>query len=250
MFCLAKGYANAIVKTSASSTSAPVTRYQLAEIGALLADPSRAAILLALMDGSARPAGELGLLAGIAPATASAHLRKLCDGGLLGVVAQGRHRYYRLAGEDIAHLVETLALTRARPSRAVASAADPAMMRARTCYQHLAGRLGVAFFERLRNQRGLILTADAVRLSRRGHKFLTDSGLILVDDTIETLPGRGCLDWTERRFHLAGPLGTHLTRRLFDAGWLRRREDTRALGITPRGHAGLSALGLDWNGLD
>jgi DNA-binding transcriptional ArsR family regulator len=235
------------VKTSASSAFAPVGRYQLAEIGALLADPSRAAILLALMDGSARPAGELGLLAGIAPATASAHLRKLCDGGLLGVVAQGRHRYYRLAGEDVAHLVETLAQTRAQRSRIVASAADPAMMRVRTCYQHLAGRLGVALFERLRSQRGLLLTADAVRLSRRGHKLLIDSGLAVADDAIEKLPGRSCLDWTERRFHLAGPLGTYLTRRLFDTGWLERRKHTRALGISPHGHAGLVALGLDWN---
>jgi DNA-binding transcriptional ArsR family regulator len=230
--------------------SAPVTRYQLAEIGALLADPSRAAILLALMDGSARPAGELSLLAGISPATASAHLRKLCDGGLLDVLVQGRHRYYRLVGEDVAHLVETLALARARPSRvAVASAADPALMRARTCYQHLAGQLGVAFFERLRAQRGLVLATDAVHLTRRGHKLLAESGLLVDGDAIGKLPGRGCLDWTERRFHLAGPLGTNLTRRLFDAGWLRRRNNTRALGITPRGHSGLAALGLDWEQL-
>jgi len=245
MFRLTSGYAIAAV-----NISAPVTRYQLAEIGALLADPSRAVILLALMDGSARPAGELALLAGISPATASAHLRKLCDGGLLDGLAQGRHRYYRLAGEDIAHLVETLALTRARPSRvAVASAADPALMRARTCYQHLAGQLGVAFFERLRARRGLVLATDAVHLSRRGHNFLADAGLVDSDDAIEKLPGRSCLDWTERRFHLAGALGTHLARCLFDRGWLRRRKDTRALAITPRGHSGLAALGLDWNEL-
>ncbi|MDR3389987.1 MAG: helix-turn-helix domain-containing protein [Rudaea sp.] len=228
------------------NASAPVTRYQLAEIGALLADPSRAAILLALIDGSARPAGELGLLAGVAPATASAHLRKLCDGGLLGVLARGRHRYYRLAGEDIAHLVETLALTHTRSARSGgALATDPALSRARTCYHHLAGRLGVALFERLRGQRGLMLGAAAVHLSERGRRLLIDSGLVGADDAIEKLPGRSCLDWTERRFHLAGALGTLLTRRLFDAGWLRRRRDTRALGITPRGHSGFTAMGLD-----
>jgi hypothetical protein len=202
------------------------------------------------MDGSARPAGELGLLAGVSPATASAHLRKLCAGGLLDVLAQGRHRYYRLAGEDVAQLVETLALTRTRSSRvAVASSADPALMRARTCYQHLAGQLGVAFFERLRSQRGLVLGTDAVRLSTRGHKLLMTSGLLTDDDAVTRLPGRSCLDWTERRFHLAGPLGTHLTRCLFDAGWLRRRKDSRVLGITEHGHRGLSSLGLDWERL-
>ncbi len=244
-------YPSGAVKEFALKTSSPITRYQLAEVGALLSDPSRAAILLALMDGSARPAGELSLLAGISPATASAHLRKLCDGGLLASLAQGRHRYYRLGGEEVAHLIESFALTRASPSRrnSHAVSADSALLRARTCYKHLAGKLGVAFFERLRAQHGLELGTDAVHLSKRGHRLLAASGLFGDDDAIEDLPGRGCLDWTERRFHLAGPLGTLLTCRLFDAGWLRRRKDTRALGITAQGQAGLAALGLDWNTL-
>ena len=239
------------MKEFALKTSSPITRYQLAEVGALFSDPSRAAILLALMDGSMRPAGELGLLAGISPATTSAHLRKLCGGGLLASLAQGRHRYYRLAGEDVAHLVESLALTRTSLSRmnGHAASADPALLRARTCYKHLAGKLGVAFFERLLAQRGLELGTDAVHLSKRGHRLLATSGLLGDDDTVENLPGRGCLDWTERRFHLAGPLGTSLTRRLFDAGWLRRRKDTRALGIAAQGQAGFATLGLDWSRL-
>ena len=228
----------------------PLTRFQLAEFSALLAQPARAGMLLALLDGAARRAGELAVLAGVAPSTISAHLRKLVDAGLLSVLAQGRHRYYRLAGEEIADLLETLALARPRRTiRAPSTALERDFARARTCYHHLAGRLGVAFFERLRSQRGLVLTSDSVRLSKRGHRMLADSGLLADDDAIERLSGRSCLDWTERRFHLAGPLGTYLTHRLFDAGWLRRRRDTRALGITQRGHGGLAMLGLNWEQL-
>lgn len=228
--------------------SAPTTRHRLAEIGALLADPSRAGILLALMDGSARPAGELGELAGVAPATASAHLRKLVDGGLLDVHAQGRHRYYRLAGEEVAHLVETLALAGTRaPAATSATHADPQLRRARTCYQHLAGQLGVALFERLRQREALQIDADALRLSPRGASWLQEIGLLQPADAIARLPGRGCIDWTERRFHLAGPLGTQLTRRLIDIDWLRRRPDSRALAPGHAGRDGLRELGIDWD---
>ncbi len=230
--------------------SEPINRFQLAELGALLAEPARAAILLALMDGAARPAGELGRIAQVAPATTSEHLRRLVEARLLSVLAQGRHRYYRLADEEAAHLVETLALaSRQQPRKATANAADRALARARTCYQHLAGQLGVALFERLRNAGGLALGNDSVRLSTRGQRVLCDAGLLHADDDLAGLAGRTCLDWTERRFHLAGPLGTRLTWHLLDAGWLRRRRDTRALGIGVAGRAGMHALGLDWDRL-
>ncbi|MEO7063354.1 MAG: helix-turn-helix transcriptional regulator [Dokdonella sp.] len=226
-----------------------VTRFQLAELGALLAEPARAAIVLALIDGSARPAGELGAVAGVTAATASEHLRRLVEAGLLSVNAQGRHRYYRLADEDAAHLVETIALVaRPRPRKTVA-VADRALAHARTCYHHLAGRLGVALFDRLRDVEGLSLGRDAIRLNRSGQQLLCDSGLLRADDDLTGFAGRSCLDWTERRFHLAGPLGTQLTHRLLDAGWLRRRDDTRALGISIAGRAGVRALGLDWDRL-
>ena len=231
--------------------SEPINRFQLAELGALLAEPARAAILLALIDGAARPAGELGTLAGVAPATASEHLRRLVEARLLSVLAQGRHRFYRLADEAAARLVETLAMAgRPRPRKAAATAADRALVRARTCYHHLAGQLGVALFNRLCDTDGLALGSDAVRLNRRGQRLLRDGGLLGVDDDLTHLAGRTCLDWTERRFHLAGPLGTQLTRRLLDAGWLRRRHDTRALGISVAGRAGVRALGLDWDRLN
>lgn len=226
--------------------SAPTTPYRLAELGALLADPARAAILLALMDGSARPAGELAARAGVAAATASVHLRKLCDGGLLGVVAQGRHRYFRLAGEEVAHLLETLASRSGRSSVAVATRADPALRRARTCYQHLAGQMGVALFERLRSRGGLRLDSDALHLSRSGAAWLRHHGLI-AEPALAELPGRTCVDWTERHWHLAGPLGNALTRSLLDAGWLRPQRGSRALVASVPGRLELRALGIDWD---
>ena len=121
-----------------------MTRYQLAEVGALLAEPARAAMLLALSDGTARPAGELARVAGVGAATASAHLKRLLDGGLLALHAQGRHRYYRLASEEVAAMLEALAMPRASSAATLKPAADASVRRARTCYRHLAGQLGVA----------------------------------------------------------------------------------------------------------
>lgn len=224
----------------------PVTRYQLAEFGALLAEPARAAIVLALLDSRARPAGELASIAGVGAATASAHLKRLAGAGLLDVINQGRHRYYRLADEDVAHWIETLML--ATPRRLVErNQSDHDLARARTCYKHLAGKVGVAVFERLRGADALDLDSDAVRLNAAGAALLGDSGLFVADDVDPaSLRGRTCVDWTERRFHLSGPLGALLARRMLDARWLLRRPDTRALGISARGHAGLAALGIDW----
>ena len=228
------------------TSSEPISRYQLADAAGMLAEPARAAIVLALMDGSARPAGELVQIARVSPATASVHLRKLCDGRLLAVIPQGRHRYYRIANEEVAHLVETLSLI-AAPKRAVAThrGADEAMTRARTCYRHLAGRLGVALFERLNRQRALTAGSDALRLTSRGQRLLVSCELIDDNDDIDTLTGNPCVDWTERQFHLAGPLGTHLSQRFFESGWLRRRRESRALIVSPKGEAGFVALGID-----
>jgi len=238
------------IRYAASMPATPTTRHRLAEIGALLAEPARAGILLALIDGSARPAGELATLAGIAPATASAHLHRLVAGGLLVVHAQGRHRYFRLAGDEVAHLVETLALAGARaPATMPASPADTPLRRARTCYRHLAGRLGVALFGCLRARDALQLDSDAIRLNPRGARWLHEAGLF--DDDAEglALAGRSCVDWTERRFHLAGALGNQLAERLFERDWLRRRRASRALSLGARGDAGLRALGIDWTEL-
>src|SRR5215469_13742955 len=124
--------------------ASPLNRYQLAELGAMLAEPARAAILLALMDGTMRPAGELAKIAGVGAATASAHLKRLLDGGLLALHEQGRHRYFRLANDDVAAWLEAMALPHASRAAPITAVRDAALCRARTCYRHLAGQLGVA----------------------------------------------------------------------------------------------------------
>jgi len=227
----------------------PQIRYHIAEIGSLLSDPARAAMLLALMDGTIRPAGELAWMARIAPSTASAHLKKLTDGALLAVVDQGRHRYYRLANDRVAQMIENLSVACVGAPPSNPWRGDPAMLRARTCYDHLAGALGVALFGKIRAADGFALSGEAVHLSEAGRTRLEEAGLLGDADAVGEIPGRTCVDWTERRFHLGGKLGAWLTSRLFEREWLRRRASTRALTATTAGRKGLSALGLDWDAL-
>ena len=223
-------------------TNAPQARFKLAEVAGMLADPARAAIVLCLMDGSVRPAGELARMAGIAPSTCSGHLRKLVEGGILQVNDQGRHRYLQIANEDVAAMVESLSLHGLRTGPAPVPTKDRALRRARTCYDHLAGELGVAFFEGLRARGGLALTADAVALTQEGESLLRQ--LALFDEPAPALAGRACVDWTERRFHLGGRLGAWLTTQMFDDGWLKRRATTRRVYATSRGIEGFGALGV------
>ncbi|WP_114239608.1 helix-turn-helix transcriptional regulator [Dyella sp. C9] len=221
------------------------SRYQLAEIGALLAEPARAAMLLALIDGTLRPAGELARAAGVGAATASAHLKRLLEGGLLQVHAQGRHRYYHLASDDVAAMLEALALPRARCTTSLPVAGDRSLRTARTCYSHLAGRLGVGLCDALLQRGHLRTTADGLRLQRAGARALIDAGLGDAPvNALLGLNGRGCVDWTERRLHIGGPLGVALTGALLDAGWLRRRTDGRALQPSHEGLRCLVALGV------
>ncbi|WP_430392285.1 ArsR/SmtB family transcription factor [Dyella sp. 20L07] len=221
------------------------SRYQLAEIGALLAEPARAAMLLALIDGTMRPAGELAQAAGVGAATASAHLKRLLEGGLLAVHVQGRHRYYRLASDDVAAMLEALALPRDRPALPVRVGGDRMLRTARTCYRHLAGRLGVSLCETMLAQGHLLAASDGLRLQPSGADALIAAGLAN-EPVLALLPlaGRGCLDWTERRLHIGGPLGVSLTDVLMDAGWLRRRSDSRALQPSDDGLRRLSHLGV------
>lgn len=208
----------------------------LAEIASLIGDPARAAMLAALMDGRALTAGELAAAAGITPQTASAHLARLAAAGLIGVARQGRHRYHRLASAEVAHLLEHLGQL-AAPRRATGPR-DPAMRLARTCYDHLAGRVAVAIADAMRD-RGLIeLGADSGAVTPDGEAFLARLG-------VASAPRKGrlfcrpCLDWSERRPHLAGALGAALCARCFELGWVRRREGGRALLVTPAGWLGL-----------
>lgn len=225
--------------------ASPLNRYQLAELGALLAEPARAAILLALMDGTMRPAGELADIAGVSAATASAHLKRLLDGGLLGLHEQGRHRYYRLASDDVAAWLESMALPHATRAVPNSVSKDLALCRARTCYRHLAGQLGVALCDawlqrgwlRAESEGMCLLPAAADALSQAGWQPTSTQPLL-------HLRGRGCLDWTERRLHLGGPLGVAITDAMLDAGWLRRAPRNRALLPTPDGLRRLAGLGV------
>jgi DNA-binding transcriptional ArsR family regulator len=215
----------------------------VAAVAALIADPARAAMLTALLDGRALPAGELAYAAGVTAQTASAHLAKLLDGGLLSVETEGRHRYYRLAGAHIAQALEHLAAIRpAGPVRRKALDARGQELRfARCCYDHLAGHLGVAVTRALQ-ERGFIVAAADKRfaVTPAGAAWFGGIGV----DVAALKPGRRglarqCLDWTERTHHLAGPLGVRFMMALCARGWLRRVPNSRAVRLTPSGRTEL-----------
>lgn len=221
----------------------------LAATAALIGDASRAAILMALSDGRALPAGELARYARISPQTASAHLDRLFKGNLITVEVQGRHHYYRLRGEAVAQLIERLAAI--APPAPVSTAGQwreaQTLRFARTCYGHLAGRLGVALAQSLCNAGFLDDDEAAYRLTDSGDGWLRHLGIeagALRNDARRPL-ARRCLDWSERRHHLAGPLGVAITRRFFELNWIARVRQSRAVRLTDSGRAALSAeLGL------
>ncbi|WP_211363569.1 ArsR/SmtB family transcription factor [Saccharothrix saharensis] len=215
---------------------------QLATLAALLADRTRARFLLALMDGRAWTAGELAEAADVTASTTSEHLSRLSEAGLLVERRQGRHRYVQLAGPEQARLLEELLayLGPADPPRRTlrASTADQALRRGRTCYDHLAGRLGVAITDAM-TTRGL-LTADLA---------VTDDGLAWLGRELAFTPpasrrplAKACLDWTERRSHLAGTAGAHLHAHFHERGWVRRVGTGRAVRLTPTGETALHDL--------
>ncbi|MFJ6147309.1 helix-turn-helix domain-containing protein [Streptomyces anulatus] len=219
----------------------------LAALAALLADGTRANFCLALLDGRAWTAIELARHAGVAASTATGHLNLLVGGGLLTQERQGRHRYVRLADPDTAELIEKLASMAPRrvdPPRSLPAAnRSRALARARTCYDHLAGALGVAITEAMTDrgmldwERGLTLTGD-------GTTWLAELGIALPSATRRP-PVRSCLDWTERRPHLAGAVGAALCRHAFDAGWITRIGTSRAVALTDAGKRVLAdRLGL------
>ena len=213
-------------------------RYDLAHFGEAIGDPSRAAVLVALLGGVARPASELARAAGVAPSTATSHLQHLLRAGLLVVRKQGRHRYYALAGEHVAHAIESVGALHPRP-RAGASA-DPIAV-ARVCYAHIAGRLAVALWERAKQARWIDWSETGIKLLPAGRDALAARRLVLDPSP---LSGRACLDWTERVPHVSGPLGVAVCDALLTAGWVRRASDSRALRVTARGLEGFGALGV------
>ncbi|CAD5106649.1 ArsR/SmtB family transcription factor [Zestomonas carbonaria] len=214
----------------------------ISSTAALLADPGRASMIWALMDGSARPAGELALLAGLSPSSTSAHLAKLVEGGLLVQESHGRNRYYKLAGPEVGQAVEALAsaalAAQPRKTRVVpASRGTPLALReARTCYDHLAGALAVGLFERMTAAGWLVHQGKQVQLSEAGAAALGALGIDL-----EALRKRrrqlacACPDWSERKPHLGGALGAALLETCKQAGWLRPSACSRALHVSPQG---------------
>ncbi|MET7476215.1 winged helix-turn-helix domain-containing protein [Streptomyces sp. NPDC005648] len=211
---------------------------RLARLAGLIADETRATCLLALLDGRAWTAGELARHAGVAASTLSEHLGKLVAGGLLSEERQGRHRYVRLADARVAQLVEDLAAQVGpedvvRPRTLRESSAGAAMARGRTCYDHLAGRIGVAVTDAL-VLRGLLRVDTGFALTDAGVGWFRSSGIALERKGRRPL-ARACLDWTERRPHLAGVAGAALCRHALEAGWCERIGSSRAVRMTPSG---------------
>jgi DNA-binding transcriptional ArsR family regulator len=216
-----------------------------AQVAALAGDPGRAAMLHALMDGRALTASELARAANIAPQTASGHLSRMTAAGLLIVEKQGRHRYHRLASPSVAQMMESIMQVAAHldPARRrlTVGPRDAALRAARTCYDHLAGELGVAIADAMVGRGYVELQTDAGLITEPGIRFLARIGI-----NIEPLAARRgkssgrvlcrpCLDWSERRPHLAGAVGAALCARCLDKDWVRRIEGTRAVAITAKG---------------
>lgn len=227
----------------------------LAALAALLAEPTRASICLTLLDGRAWTSGELAQAAKIAPSTASEHLTRLVTAGLLTEHRQGRHRYLRLADPQIAQLIEDLAghapPATPAPRSLRAATTHSALAHARTCYDHLAGRLGVLVTDALVT-RDLVQYRTGLAVTEAGLDWLAHLGIDVPALRRTRRPLlRHCLDWTERRPHLAGAAAAALCRHMFDADWITRVGTGRAVRVTTTGrHALADTLGLDPTDLD
>jgi DNA-binding transcriptional ArsR family regulator len=225
-----------------------VAAANLVEVAALVGDTARATILAALMGGQALTGSELAYLAHVSRPTASEHLLKLVEARLVAVTKQGRYRYYRIASPLVARMLESIIAvaaievpTRYQPR----SIRDDALRFARTCYDHLAGQVGVAIADALVRNGHIVLTEDGGEVTDAGARFLTEFGANLRPRG-KRIFCRPCLDWSERRYHVAGLVGAEIWRRCLDSGWLIRERDSRALRLTAAGKIGLSdTFGID-----
>ncbi len=232
-----------------------VAGIDLAQIAVLVGDPARANMLSALMDGRALTASELAYIGRVSPPTTSGHLARLLDARLVAVAKQGRHRYYRLASPLVAQMLESItavagleAPKRYRPR----SAQDAALRFARLCYDHLAGRVGVALADALIAQGRVVLDADGGEVTPSGRAFLAGTGIDLAAAAQQRRAFcRPCLDWSERRPHLAGAIGAALAAHCLAQRWVERIRDTRTVKLTARGRDALRNLfGVDAAGLE
>ena len=222
----------------------------VAEIAALVGDPARTNILAALMDGRALTSKELSYIAGVTPQTTSGHLAKLAKADLLTLMKQGRRHYYRIASPLVGQMLESImavAGVQTPPAQPRPSRLDEKMRTARTCYDHLAGRLGVALADTLVGRGHVALVQDGGEVTDTGFAFLSELGVAL-DERKQSrrVFCRPCLDWSERRVHIAGSVGARLCRRCLELGWIKQLETTRALEITAQGSRGLA----EWFGID
>jgi DNA-binding transcriptional ArsR family regulator len=219
----------------------------IARIGALIGDPARANILSALLSGKALTATELAAEAGITGQTASSHLKKMTEGGLLAQAKQGRHRYFTLAGPEVASVLESIMGLAASKGhlRTRTGPKDPAMRAARVCYDHLAGDMAVRIFDSLQLRSFLTVSSDkgGLGLTKSGKDFMLGFGIDL-----DALAGsrrplcRACLDWSERRNHLAGSLGAAILTRFQEEQWLRREPNSRVIHTSPNGELAMQKL--------
>jgi DNA-binding transcriptional ArsR family regulator len=225
-----------------------------AHVGRLLANPARATVIDVLLEGRARPAGQLATLAGVTAPTISEHLSALVSGGLVTVTAAGRHRYYQLAGPDIAEALEALSrICPAAPVRSLRQSSAAASLRlARLCYDHLAGVIGVALLDAMVD-RGWLITSGSpgrgqdLEVTGAGQDELGALGVdVEACGRARRIFARTCLDWTQRRMHLAGAVGAGLATALLDRQWVRRAGSGRGLTVTEAGRQALHAsLGID-----
>jgi DNA-binding transcriptional ArsR family regulator len=222
----------------------------IAAIAALIGDPARANIVSALMDGGARSAGDLAFAAHVTPQTASAHLGKLAAAGLIALQERGRYRYYRLASGDVARMLEQIIIVAAAHTARYRPAwmRDEGLRSARTCYDHLAGRLGVALADSLVGGDRVRLDSDGGEVTAAGACFFAEWGLDLAGIAVRRRRYcRPCIDWSERRPHLGGAVGAALAERCFALGWIERIKDSRAVRVTAAGGTGFAAtFGLDF----
>ena len=217
----------------------------IARIAALIGDPARANMLTALISGKALTATELSLEAGVTLQTASSHLKKLEEGGLLIQRKQGRHKYFSLADDDTAHALESLmGLAAGRGQlRTRTGPKDDALRYARVCYNHLAGEMGVLIYDSFRQRGFLALDEAGLTLSDSGRDFVTGFGIDLATLEAKKAPlCRECLDWSERRSHLAGSLGRSILSQLESRRWAMRDKDSRAIRFSKTGDQALREL--------
>ncbi len=210
----------------------------IARIAALVGDPARANILTALLDGQALTASELAEAAGITPQTASSHLAKLSEAALVVVQPQGRHRYWRLEGNEVAHLLEALMglAIKAGHVRTKRGPNDPALRKARICYDHLAGDYGVLLFDSFKKKKLLTTDKTALTLTPKGSAFFAKLGIDVSSLQKQRRPlCKECLDWSVRRSHLAGALGASLLDHIIAEKWAKKHNSSRVINFTASG---------------